>query len=289
MKIRKIKFGYNCINGVINVNNEEKEIVSQIFTDYISGKSLLKIAEKLNDDKVVYFQGQTGWNKARIKRIIEDETYTGSEQYTAIIDKITFQTANKVKNNKNTQENVDRDDDIYNLRVPIICGRCGSEMKRSYQRKLKCGTKWICKNPACNHNEQLSDEKMLEAIMQIFNNIISGDKVITYENTESIISKKSTQLENEVNRELCRNEIDKVKLNKKIFEIASLKYQDIGNDKYITEKLKADFGKQSLLSAFSLELFYKTVSTITLRDEMVIVTLKNGQKVGNVNEYNSNT
>ncbi len=46
---------------------------------------MLKIAEKLNNSGVVYFQGQTGWNKARMKRIIEDRTYVGSEEYTAII------------------------------------------------------------------------------------------------------------------------------------------------------------------------------------------------------------
>ncbi len=289
MKIRTIKYGYNYINGVIEVNPKEKDIVKQIFADYISGKSLSKIAEKLNNSGVVYFQGQTGWNKARLKRIIEDRTYVGLKQYTAIIDEAIFLRANEAKNSKNTQKDVNRDDNIYNLRVPIMCGLCGTEMKRSYQKRLKNGTKWICINPDCKHSEQLSDEYMLSAITDLLNLLISNNEMITIENTKKYIGNESIKLENEVNILLARNEIDKQKLRKKIFENTSFKYQNINNDKYITKKLKADFDKQSLLSAFSLELFHKTVTAITLYNGSITVTLKNGQKVCNGNEYNTSS
>ena len=86
MKIRNIPYGYQYKNGSIAIQEKETETVKRIFTEYLNGLSLLKIAEHLNNEQIEYMLGVCGWNKSRIKRIIEDERYLGTSSYPPIID-----------------------------------------------------------------------------------------------------------------------------------------------------------------------------------------------------------
>lgn len=86
MKIRNLPYGYQYENGVITINQKETETVKEIFNEYLNGKSLLKIAERLNAEHIEYMPGVYGWNKSRIKRLIEDERYLGVKGYPPIID-----------------------------------------------------------------------------------------------------------------------------------------------------------------------------------------------------------
>ena len=61
----------------------------------------------------------------------------------------------------------------------------------------------------------------------------------------------------------------------------SIKYSELQNTEYITEKLKAKFEKTDLLSAFSMELFSQTVNTIEFHtDHTISLLMKNNQRVG---------
>ena len=83
--------------------------------------SLLKIAEKLNKEKAEYMPGITGWNKARLMRIIEDERYIGSEGYPAIITASVYEKLNRLKYWRNTQEHTDRSADIFKMDLSVLC------------------------------------------------------------------------------------------------------------------------------------------------------------------------
>lgn len=104
MKIRNIPFGYQMENGRITPHPAESETVREIFTAYLDGQSLLQIANSLNERNIEYMPGVTGWNKARLKRIIEDERYLGSESYPAMIGQADFSEAQKIKAERNTQK-----------------------------------------------------------------------------------------------------------------------------------------------------------------------------------------
>ena len=108
MKKRNISFGYQFENGKIIRHPAESRIVSNIFEDYLQGGSLLQIAKKLNGCGAEYMPGVTGWNKARLKRIVEDVRYLGDETYPPIIDTDTFGKAQKIKAERNTQKDIDR-------------------------------------------------------------------------------------------------------------------------------------------------------------------------------------
>lgn len=72
MKARSIPFGYKMENGKVIPHPDESQTVGEILSAYLDGRSLLRIAEHLNERRVEYLPGVTGWNKARLKRILED-------------------------------------------------------------------------------------------------------------------------------------------------------------------------------------------------------------------------
>ena len=86
MKTRNIPFGYKRENGKIRLHSAESKTVNEIFTAYLNGQSMLQIARHLSERHVEYMPETTGWNKARLKRIIEDVRYLGNEIYPAIIE-----------------------------------------------------------------------------------------------------------------------------------------------------------------------------------------------------------
>ena len=128
MKKRNISFGYQFENGKIIRHPAESRIVSNIFEDYLQGGSLLQIAKKLNGCGAEYMPGVTGWNKARLKRIVEDVRYLGDETYPPILYTDTFGKAQKIKAERNTQKDIDRSADIYSLNIPVCCEQCGQLM-----------------------------------------------------------------------------------------------------------------------------------------------------------------
>ena len=63
---------------VHKINPDEVDIVKRIYKEFIQGKSLNKIMEGLNIDKVPTKRGYTGgWNISSISRILKNEKYTG--------------------------------------------------------------------------------------------------------------------------------------------------------------------------------------------------------------------
>lgn len=148
MKIRNIPFGYRIENGTIHLHPTESQVVREIHAAYLDGQSLLQIAASLNERGVEYMPGAAAWNKARLKRIIEDVRYLGNETYPAIVKETDFYKAQEIKTARNTQKNVDRTADIFKLAVPVCCENCGEPMRRIHDSRTSHQEKWICRS--CN-------------------------------------------------------------------------------------------------------------------------------------------
>ena len=95
---------------------------------------------------IEYRPGVVGWNKARIKRILEDKRYSGDDDYPQIISNEILKKADALRDAKNKQKNVNKNDDIYNLNAETICPCCGSVMKRRYEPRTKIHERWIPKD-----------------------------------------------------------------------------------------------------------------------------------------------
>ena len=93
MTRRTMPFGYKYENGQIIVEKASAGIVSEIYDRYVAGESMLNISSLLNKLNVQYSPGIVGWNKARIKRILENEHYVGDEVYPQIVTEEMFEQA----------------------------------------------------------------------------------------------------------------------------------------------------------------------------------------------------
>lgn len=291
MKIRNIPYGYQYKNGSIAIHEKETETVKRIFTEYLNGLSLLKIAEQLNNEQIEYMLGVCGWNKSRIKRIIEDERYLGTNGYPPIIDDDTHKTLMQIKSEKNTQKGTDRKADIFNLGVPILCPKCGSKMCRRHDSKRKCQDWWLCQNNNCKNIISISDNDLIYGITECLNTVISNSDIIeTVTDADKEPSLDVYRLENEIGRVLDSHSFNKNTLRKKMLECVSLKYRNIDSQKYISEKLKADFANASPLSAFSMDLFSRSVKAINLnRNGIVSIVLMNYQEIGKEQSDDTNS
>jgi len=107
MKNRNILYGYCYKDGIITVHEGEAKIVKGVCKDYLDGKSLLDIANGLNERQIEYMPGVMGWNKARIMRMLEDIRYIGDERYPPIIEQETYDAIRKLKDSKNGQKAID--------------------------------------------------------------------------------------------------------------------------------------------------------------------------------------
>lgn len=291
MKIRNIPYGYQYKNGSIAIHEKETETVKRIFTEYLNGLSLLKIAEQLNNEQIEYMLGVCGWNKSRIKRIIEDERYLGTNGYPPIIDDDTHKILMQIKSEKNTQKGTDRKADIFNLGVPILCPKCGSKMCRRHDSKRKCQDWWLCQNNNCKNIISISDNDLIYGITECLNTVISNSDIIeTVTDADKEPSLDVYRLENEIGRVLDSHSFNKNTLRKKMLECVSLKYRNIDSQKYISEKLKADFANASPLSAFSMDLFSRSVKAINLnRNGIVSIVLMNYQEIGKEQSDDTNS
>lgn len=281
MKIRNILYGYQYQNGTIVIHPEEIKVIKRIFNEYLSGQSLLQIADILNDEHIEYMPGVYGWNKSRIKRLIEDERYLGAKSYPPIIDEGTHKTLIQIKSEKNTQKHIDRKSDIFNLGVPTVCPNCNGEMVRRHDACRKAKDWWRCET--CRTAINIDNSDLLSRITELLNTVIENPEMIQISDTNTEIKSCTDvmRIQNEINRELEKTEFNKDMLIQNMFKCVSLKYRNIDSNQYISEKLKADFANASPLSVFSMDLFSCTVKTINLSSNgTASIVLMNNQQIG---------
>lgn len=275
MKNRTVPYGYKYEKGIIVLHPQESEIVKQICSAYLEGKSLLSIATMLNEQKVEYMPGVIGWNKARLKRIIEDERYLGKESYPAIINEQSFMAMQRIKESRNTQKGTDRKTDIFQIAVPVKCPICGQRMLRRHDSRYKVQQRWLCENEECRTLIKIADSDLLEAVNSIFTEI----KPEFINQTDTIKSEPSMAVRlvnNEIAQLFDTAEIDKDTLRKKLLEGVSKRYDDIDNAPYITRKLQAELAGEHTTE--SIQRINKTVSEIILYTDLTVgIILLNGQ------------
>ena len=282
MKKRNIPFGYQYQNGVITTHPQEAAVLNRIFSEYQNGCSLLKIANRLNDENIEYQPGITGWNKSRIMRLIEDKRYTGKDNFPAIIDKGTHQAMVEMKTQKNTQHGTDRTCEIFHIDVPVTCPECGGEMVRRHDSRFKrCQQRWICSNKDCRTVIHKADSDLLHDITVLLNRVIVNPEFVQIPAEPGHeLSVQVLKAENEIARTLDTIYYDKNAMRKRMLECASLKYADINSTPYIANRLKAVLADAEPLSAFSLPLFKRTVQAIRLeKDGTVAITFVNNQTI----------
>ena len=273
MKNRTLPYGYCCKDGVIVIEPQESKVLKQIYAAYLDGSSMMTIAEQLNRDKIEYRDGVTGWNKGRLKHLIDNTKYLGTEVYPPIIDQATYEKIQKTKHGRNTQKNMDKAQDIFKLTVPILCPTCGDRMRRRHDSRCKCQERWTCENTACRLRIEISDAELLTALADLLGTV-TADNIKKPAETPYEPSTEIIRLNNEIDRMLDMAEIDKAVLRSKMTECFRQKYKELGNECCAVQRLKAEVGSTADIA----ERLNRAVSEIRLyTDKTADIILLNGQ------------
>ncbi len=218
-QIRKLTYGYKIYNGEIVTDPSEVVEVKKIFMKYLSGESYQKIAENLTARNVEYLPSKSKWNKGRVKRILENEKYTGKTSMPPIISEQEFDRVQKIISSK-TNSTVAEPMDLSILKNHIKCADCGSNL-RKYKYKDKIF--WRCQCQVDIDLPTLLNE--VDRLLDTCRNLESFVDDSTYTTNEEIAFIKSA-----IDTEMSAEYLDSDKINTLIKSYALAQYQTIPTD-----------------------------------------------------------
>ncbi|MDE7201542.1 MAG: recombinase family protein, partial [Lachnospiraceae bacterium] len=177
--------GYKVVDGKITVYEEHRKIVEEIFKDYDSGISTLRIAARLKAEGVCNAHDRAAWTHASIGKILENHNYLGTEYYPQIIDTELFGRVQKRREQVRAEKGrgshrPGRDERILFGGI-ITCGECGetySHIQPSNKKRNNGRTaKWKCKNYIYQNRLScaggfITDEQVKEVCISAINQII---------------------------------------------------------------------------------------------------------------------
>lgn len=279
MRNRNIPFGYQYQNGVLAVNAPEAKIVQQVFAQYLLGEPLSKIAAHLTAKLVEYLPGHWQWDKARVKRLLDNNKYIGQGDFPPIIDERDFQMAHQKKERANTNHH-SMDEDIKLFKSLVYCHHCGSSMVRRKDNRFEKPVTWKC--PQCDYFLPLPDEELKRRVFLLQKRLV--DKPLLAEKEEEELpapSLETRRLTNEIYRKLDSGSFSEDELVNLALQCAAENYNAVTSARHMTDRLTATLLHAGPLSAFDRELFQRTVSEIHLtRKGEILLKLQNGVFVG---------
>lgn len=206
-------YGYANINGEMVIVSEQAEVVKQIFTDTLAGKSTHTIAKELNERGVISKKGSK-WTPGTINAIIRNEKYTGDvifqktytdsrfnhhtnygeqDQYLctghheAIVSHEVFNKANEVMSQRGKEkgngDNTQRYQNRYGFSGKIRCGECGGVFKRRMHYKPSGAyVAWCCNNHINDKHscsmKYITDDSIKVAFLTMMNKLIFAHQVV---------------------------------------------------------------------------------------------------------------
>lgn len=162
MTNRKNLYGYHIQNGELAVLPDEAVVVGRIATLYIAGASYQTVADTLNDEGIPYSPEAPVWNRHKVKRLLENPRYTGTDGYPPILDRSAFRAVQEQIRSKTEGYTFKEKRPALHLKEYLRCP-CGGALHRlagANRRKdtlyLKCDT--------CGTPITISDEQLLTAV-----------------------------------------------------------------------------------------------------------------------------
>ncbi len=278
MRNRTIPFGYHYQNGIIAVHPQESQIVQAVFMAYLSGEPLSKIAAHLTAKLVEYLPGYWKWDKARVKRLLDNANYIGNGEYPPIIKEKDFQMAHQKKDSANTNRQI-ADEDIKLFKGLAHCHHCGGIMVRRMDSRMEHPVTWKC--PACDYFLPLPDEEFKHRVFLLQQRLVAKPLLTEKEEEIPVTSMEARRLTNEIFRKLDSGVYSEDELVNLALQCAAKNYEAISSARHITERLTATLLHAGPLSAFDRELFQRTVSEIHLtRKGEILLKLQNGVFIG---------
>ncbi len=226
-KTRYIPYGYVLRNGRTIIEQDEADVIREIFNSYIGGASLQCIAEQLTERRIPYSEQTCVWDKARIARIIGNAKYIGDGEYDSIIDEDAYEFAVSLKTSRQ-RNTFERDCEGINfLRDYIRCEKCGAYMRRRISNKHRIRESWMCTNDECGQMVRIGDTQLLEKVTVLINRIINNSKLLVPRQPKKQEMPSAVQkTNNEISLELERDNPNEDFIIARTIDMASQLYRD---------------------------------------------------------------
>ena len=298
---RKIPFGYQMISGGIMPHPEEADAVDFIFSSYLQGESYLKIADSMGALGIRYHKATKEWNKHMVKRILENPKYAGCGAYHAIISTESWREAQAVRDRKTTGWKK-QPSCVETVKRSLICGECGAAFDKNTPTNTSGNRWWHCSNTECGCTFKMRDEDLEEMITALLNRLIISPELLDRPSTGSVsgaglppLSLEAARMQNEINRELGKADMNEDYLVSLIFGCAAEKY-DMLHDSIIRREMgivKSELANLPLLTAFDPKLFEQAVESLVANADGTFalriiggIMILDGKEI-NANEHNS--
>lgn len=263
-KKRAIPYGYTMKNGEITVDENEAEVIRQIFSDYCEGFTMSELANKLTQLSIPYCEKRVYWNKGVIARIIENEKYTGVNGFLPIIGIDEYKEAQVCKQERTKKKLIMNDSNIGVIRAKVLCTYCGERMVRRFEPRNKNPESWLCSNIECKKKVLISDELLELKIQEKLNLLIENPDLLEFKTIESESNGNLKDI-TELKRMCDTNNYSEDELLKKIIEMAEDRFQTLDDECYKFEtKVKTAFSSAKTSETFDSELFLQTVKSVYL-------------------------
>lgn len=192
-------YGYRLIENQLVVYEPEAEIVHRIFTEYLGGSSITRIAQALMEDAVPFKNGRMKWRHQAISNIIKNERYVGDmllqktysedvlpyrkcknkgelpkyyvrNTHEPIVERIQYELANILL--KERGEHINSECGEYPLSRKIRCKECGKAYRRKITNQIPY---WVCRQHDNNKDdcggERLREDAVHEAFVRLYNKL----------------------------------------------------------------------------------------------------------------------
>jgi len=298
---RHMPMGYKMINGLIEVNEEQAQIVKAIFTDYIKEKSLKAIAKKLSDKGVLNANMKPNWNHGSVGKILQNVKYQGDEFYPRLIDEATYKKAQDMraavekKLGRSQQFNAMKNQSIFSGKIK--CGECGETYKKYIEHAGKPSEKikWKCRNYIFQNrvlcrNSFFTEEELKSIFTEATNQLIRQKKRLDniQPNEPPKMNLEFRQTDNRIKELEQDGEFSSPELAELIFKRAVLYYEgsNVADQKWNAEKLKSALSDINTLTEFNDELFEIIIKRMTVyKETSVKVEFINGVIINISIEY----
>ena len=276
---RKIPFGYRMEQGSLGCERTEAETVRRVFSMYLAGNSMKRIAEVMTEQGVPYHRDKPCWNKNMVKRILENGKYLGDGEYPRIIRDEDFLAAQQLKESKNLYAPCPAK--IAPLKGKLVCGVCGTGMMR-----LSVGNgaaRWKCRNSDCPCAVRFPDSELCGKVDDCLRVIAQTPELLAdCEVSPPPVQSDVMRLENELVAAFNRGTESTDYMKALIFAVAAEKYKQIPDHtlqrkvRSLQEKVTA----QELTDQLKQELLDTVVQAIQIGiGTTVTMQLINGQSV----------
>ena len=273
-------YGYQFIDGMLQIDEEQSQMVQEIFEVYHSGVPVSRLKDHIEGLEI---------HRVKLSDMLSDKRYLGNEVFPKIIDQELFEAVQQRK--KERRKAIGKDQlylyhkEQFLLGDKIKCGECGSAYhcyKHGELRRWDCSKRLVKGKVTCR-NQHIQEDQVKELFMQAVGNLEKHPeqirKITVYGSKRNI---RIQAAEHEI--KLLKNDSDHNidELLKLIYKRASLLYETAGDGgaAYYTKKIEdliQQHKEQPEEKTFDKDLFDAIIEAITIyKDGRVVFTLKNG-------------